>query len=318
MDPTADGAIIRPARQRKPWDRRHNLVVLAVVVVALAALVAFPLRRQLWSLGTNWKGAPSHTEPYVPFPADDPPALHLAVVGDSGDSGSRLTATADAIARLGAELPYDILLLLGDNVYPGGDPALLDDVVFEPFAAVLDEGAELLAVIGNHDAAHGDEQLAALGMPGHWWSVERAGVLIVGLDSNMTDDPDQRAWLEETLRTSRAPWKVVALHHPPYSAGYQGSNEEARAAFAPLFERYGVQLVLSGHDHDYQRSKVIGGVTYVVTGAASGTRRTGESDFTAVSFSWHSFVDIGVYPDRIVGRALNQSGQVADEWVLRR
>jgi hypothetical protein len=83
-----------------------------------------------------------------------------------------------------------------------------------------------------------------------------------------------------------------------------------------VFERFGVQLVLSGHDHDYQRSEPIGGVTYVVSGAGAGTRRTGEDDFTAVSFSWHHFVDLGIYPDRLVGRAVNQDGRVADEWEL--
>jgi hypothetical protein len=60
----------------------------------------------------------------------------------------------------------------------------------------------------------------------------------------------------------------------------------------------------------------INGVTYVVTGAAAGTRRTGEEDFTSVSFSWHSYVEIGVYPDRLVGRVLNQDNRVADEWTL--
>jgi hypothetical protein len=108
----------------------------------------------------------------------------------------------------------------------------------------------------------------------------------------------------------------VALHHPPYSAGYQGSSIAAREAFAPLFEQYGVQLVLSGHEHDYQRSVPINGVTYVISGAAAGTRRTGEEEFTAVSFSWHSFVELGIYPDRLVGRVMNQDDRVADEWVL--
>jgi hypothetical protein len=88
---------------------------------------------------------------------------------------------------------------------------------------------------------------------------------------------------------------------------------DARRAFAPLFERFGVQLVLSGHDHDYQRSRPINGVTYVVTGGAAGTRRTGTADFTATSFSWHHFVEIGVYPDRIVVRAVNQDRRIADE-----
>jgi 3',5'-cyclic AMP phosphodiesterase CpdA len=188
--------------------------------------------------------------------------------------------------------------------------------VFEPFAGVLDRGTRLLAILGNHDKPHGDAQMAALGMPGHWWSVEHNGVLLVGLDSNMWDDPTQRAWLETTLAHSDATWKIVALHHPPYSAGYQGSSINVRNTFVPLFERYGVQLVLSGHDHDYQRSKVINGVTYVVTGAAAGTRRTGDASFTAVSFSWHSFVELGIYPDRLVGRALNQDDRVADQWTL--
>ena len=141
-------------------------------------------------------------------------------------------------------------------------------------------------------------------------------MLIVGLDTNVWDDPTQLAFLEETLASSDATWRIVTLHHPPYSAGYQGSNLDVRETFVPVFERFGVQLVLSGHDHDYQRSKEINGVTYVVTGAAAGTRRTGEADFTAVSFSWHSYVELGIYPDRLVGRALNQDDRVADEWTL--
>ena len=91
---------------------------------------------------------------------------------------------------------------------------------------------------------------------------------------------------------------------------------QMREIWAPIFERTGVQLVLSGHDHDYQRSEVIGGVTYLVSGAAAGTRRTGEEDFTAVSFSWHHFVDIAVYDDELVVRAVNQDGRVADEVAL--
>ncbi|HET7722290.1 MAG TPA: metallophosphoesterase, partial [Acidimicrobiales bacterium] len=174
----------------------------------------------------------------------------------------------------------------------------------------------LLAILGNHDDANGDAQLAALGMPARWWAQEYGDILLIGLDSNEPDNPEQLAWLEQTLRDTTATWRIVAVHHPPYSAGYQGSSEATRAAFTPLFQRYGVQLVLSGHDHDYQRSKLIGGVTYVVTGAASGTRRTGEADFTEVSFSWHSFVELGIYPDRLVGRVMNQDHRIADEWTL--
>jgi 3',5'-cyclic AMP phosphodiesterase CpdA len=138
-------------------------------------------------------------------------------------------------------------------------------------------------------------------------------LLVVGLDSSDVDDPAQRAFLEDTLAESTATWKIVAVHHPPYSAGYQGSSTDVREAFSPLFVRYGVQLVLSGHEHDYQRSVPIDGVTYVVSGGVARTRRTGEESFTAVSFSWHHFVDLSVFDDHLLLRAVNQDQRVADE-----
>jgi len=220
---------------------------------------------------------------------------------------------------LGKDDPYDALLLLGDNVYPAGDPTKLPVTVFEPFGPVLDQGAELLAILGNHDVKNGNgaEQLRVLGQTGPRWARTFGDTLIVGLDSNDVDNAEQYAWLEPTLAESTAEWKVVAIHHPPYSAGYQGSSVDVCDRFLPLFERYGVELVLSGHDHDYQRSNVINGVTYVVTGGAAGTRRTGEADFTAESFSWHHFVEVDVFADRIVVRAVNQDLRVADDAEIR-
>lgn len=301
------------------WHRAVRPVMrVALLAILVAVAVGFvQYQRQIVSLLTHWRGSPTHTEVYVPFPAEDPPAVRIAVAGDVGDSGSRLDTTADAMALLADDDPFDVLLLLGDNVYPAGDPDQLPATVFDPFAPLFDQGTELLAILGNHDAPNGDAQVAALGMPGRWWSVELGDLLIVGLDSNEPDDPEQLAFLEGTLRSSTATWKIVAVHHPPYSAGYQGSNKAVRHAFSPLFERYGVQLVLSGHEHDYERSKPINGVTYVVTGAAAGTRRTGKADFTEVSFSWHSYVELGLYPDRLIGRVMNQDNRVADQWVLR-
>jgi 3',5'-cyclic AMP phosphodiesterase CpdA len=310
---TATGGVAAPRRR---WGWR--VVGVALTILLVAVLVGFlQYRRQVISYLTHWRGSPTHTEPYVPFPADDPPEMRIAVAGDIGDSGSRLDATGAAMARIEADDEFDVLLLLGDNVYPSGDPAELPNTVFEPFADVLDGGTDLFAILGNHDEPNGAAQLEALGMPGYWWAEERGDVLLVGLDSNQIDNAEQLAFLEETLSGSLATWKIVAVHHPPYSAGYQGSTEAAREAFSPLFEQHGVQLVLSGHDHDYQRSKVIDGVTYVVTGAAAGTRRTGKDDFTAESFSWHSYVELGIYPDRLVGRVMNQDNRVADVWTLQ-
>jgi hypothetical protein len=74
-----------------------------------------------------------------------------------------------------------------------------------------------------------------------------------------------------------------------------------------------VQLVLSGHEHDFQRSVPINGVTYMVSGAAAGTRRTGEADFTAASWSWNHFLDLSVFPDRLVVKAVNQDLRQFDQ-----
>ncbi len=301
----------------QPRARRRTVRIVLLVVVVLAGAVGLVYRHQLIRYVTHRKGSPTETVAWRPFPAGDPLELHLAVVGDVGDSGSRLRATEQAITDVAAVEPVDGLVLAGDNVYPSGDPSRRADTVFEPFADVLDD-AELFAVLGNHDVMNGNAegQASALGMPGRWWARHVGDVLLVRLDSTTAGDPDQRAWLDRTLAAATERWRIVVVHHPPYSAGYQGSNQAVRDAFVSLFERYGVQLVLSGHDHDYQRSVPINGVTYVVTGGAAGTRRTGEDDFTAASFSWHHFVELAVFRDRLVVRTVNQDRRVADEAVI--
>jgi predicted MPP superfamily phosphohydrolase len=301
--------------------RRPRTAVVAVAAVAVIVAGAFALYgRQIVSAALHWRGSPTHTEALLPFPPDAAPDLRIAVAGDVGYANDRVRRTAAAIAVAGRTDPYDVLLLLGDNVYPAGDPSRLPDTVYQPFAPVLDTGAELLAILGNHDVKSGkaDEQVAALGMTGRWWARQLGDVTIVGLDSTKVDDPDQRAWLEQTLAAATTSWKIVALHHPPYSAGYQGSSTDARDAFSPLFERYGVQLVLSGHEHDYQRSHPINGVTYVVSGGAADTRRTGREEFTASSTSWHHFVDLNVFADHLLLRGVNQSGRVFDHVTIPR
>jgi len=306
-----------PGASRGRRRRRYLAFAAAIAVILAADAITAVYPRQTRAYLTHWKGSPSQTVPYQP-PAPGSPLIRVAVAGDVGDSGSRLSRTADTIAGLGGDTGFDVLLLLGDNVYPNGDPSRLPETVLDPFAAVLAHGTTLLAIVGNHDVrdGHGEPQMSALGMPGLWWATQVGGALFIGLDSNQPDNPRQREWLIDTLSASTATWKIVLLHHPPYSAGFQGSNRAARDAFAPIFSTYGVQLVLSGHDHDYQRSKPINGVTYVVSGAAAGSRRTSERDFTARSFSWHHFVELDIYDDRLVGRAVNQDARVADTWTL--
>ena len=259
---------------------------------------------------------PPRAGDFLPATAPPPPRLRLAAVGDEGTSRPEVHQTARAMVEASSSCPYDSLVLLGDNVYPHGDPAHLQTAVFDPFGPLLDAGARLLPVLGNHDVegGHGDAQAQRLGMPGRWYSTRLGDdVLFLGLDSNQADNPAQLDWLAEALGRDRSGWKIAALHHPPYSAGHHRSDLGVRDSFCPLFERFGVQLVLAGHEHDYQRSKPVTGTTYVVSGGAARVRPTAKAPFTEVAFSTRHFTDLHVYDDRLLLRAVDQQGRVFDQ-----
>lgn len=291
--------------------------MLALLLLLAVAIFVALYPTQTWAYLTHWTGPPEHTTPLEPF--DEPPVFRIGAAGDVGDGGTAEYLTAAAMFEAGYERPYDMLLLLGDNVYPAGDPNRLEHTVFRPFRSVLYLGAELAAVPGNHDAYQGDGgalQMELLGMPGTWWAVTRGDVLLIGLDSNRPDDLDQLHFLEETLAETDARWRIAAFHYPPYASGYQGSHLDVREAFVPILERHGVQLVLNGHEHDYQRTRQINGVTYVVSGAASRERRTGYADFTEYAAATYHFLDINVFVDRIVVRPVNHDVEYFDEVVI--
>jgi 3',5'-cyclic AMP phosphodiesterase CpdA len=317
-DTTQSTASESDVRHRRGPRRRTILLGVVAAVLGVIAVVAFVKRDIIVATMTHRVGAPGQTWEVVDLPPDAQPEIRVALVGDVGEGGSRLYETAAAIEEQSQVDHYDILMLLGDNVYPAGDPEQLQARVFEPFGPLLDSGTDMFAILGNHDVIEetGDVQLEALGMPGRWYAVERGDMLGIALDSTQPDNPDQLAWLEQTLANSDAKWKLVGLHHPPYSSGYHGSKHEVRDAFVPLFEKYGVQIVFSGHEHDYQRTNPINGITYIVTGAASLARRTGIDDFTAVAYSTHSFVDMNIFDDHILLRAIDQDGEQFDEAVI--
>jgi predicted MPP superfamily phosphohydrolase len=316
MRTTVRPAALPTAGHPAPTGRRSRRVAIVALATVAAVVVAAAMLygRQGWSMLTHRKGAPTETWPVQPFEPNARPLVRIAAVGDVGEGEEEEWQTAWAIDHLSFDdARYDALLLLGDNVYPDGDPARLEYTVFRPFTIVLEAGTKLLAIVGNHDAGYADEQASRLGMPGTWWTTTIGDVRIIGLDSNRIEDPAQLGFLEETLRHADEPWTIVAIHEPPYSSGYQGSNLAVRDRFGPLFARYGVQLVLSGHEHDFQRTVPIDGVTYIVSGAGGRTRGTGEAPFTAASWAVLHLVDVNVYTDHMLVRAVDQDGRAFDE-----
>jgi len=256
-----------------------------------------------------------------PCPAmSERPCVRLAVAGDTGTGDEQQLRTVAAMQQAQDGFTFDALLLLGDLVYEVGDPERVDEAVLEPFAPLVDEGVNLVPVLGNHDVvSDGQDEILRLLGESHNYYVEYVGSLrIIVLDSNEVDD-DQTAWLRQVLGQSPAGvrWTIAAMHHPAYSAGEHGSDLEVREAWSPLFAEFDVPLVLAGHDHDYQRSDEIAGVTYVVSGGGAKLRATGSEDFTAVSESVLHFLDVAVYDDRLEVRAIGQDGELVDQFTIR-
>jgi 3',5'-cyclic AMP phosphodiesterase CpdA len=308
---------VERAGGRRP--RWAVLAVVAVVLAVVATVLVLSPPAVLRQLGAEDRPSPVSGEP-VPLVARRP-VVRIAVAGDTGTGDAAERATVRRMTEEGRGDPYDALVLLGDLIYEDGDADLARSRVLQAFRPVLDAGAELVPVLGNHDYESGEQQqiLEALGRERSWY-VERVGpVRLVVLDSNRVEYQAQTAWLGRVLATTpRRTWTIVAMHHPAYSAGYHGSDMEVRDRWSGLFTEAGVPLVLAGHDHDYQRSTPQDGVTYVVSGAGAKLRKTGHEDFTAVSASVLHYLDLLVYRDRIVARAIDHQGRLLDSFTIRR
>lgn len=255
-----------------------------------------------------------------PAPTAAPPGTltRIAATGDTGTGpGTPVERTVAAMVRQGRERAYDGLLLLGDLVYPDGRADQVQARVLDVFEPVTRTGARLLPMLGNHDYLRGEQEqiLEQLDLDAPWYVTEVGVVRVVVLDTEQVEDPDQTAWLERTLAApTDARWTVVTMHKSAYSAGVHGENGFVKKLWVPLVEAYGVKLVVSAHDHDYQRSKPLNGVTYVVTGGGASPRQTGRRDFTAVSASELHFVDLAFGRDAVTVRAVGADGTLVDEF----
>jgi len=278
----------------------------------------------LFGFGFVGGTTPAAEVPRTSAPAVSPATLtRIAVAGDTGTgTGSAIEGTVKAMVDQGRGRDYDGLVLLGDLVYPEGDADQAASRITDVFMPLTSRGTRLVPVLGNHDYMS-DEQSAILteaGGPEQTWYVDQVGIVrIVVLDTEQVDNPAQTTWLRETLASpTGAAWTIVAMHKPAYSAGFHGSDEGIQQQWVPLFEQYDVPLVLAGHDHDYQRSKPIGGVTYVVSGGAATLRPTGRESFTEVSTSTLHYVDLLAEDDRLTLRSIGQSGTLLDSVKLTR
>jgi 3',5'-cyclic AMP phosphodiesterase CpdA len=195
--------------------------------------------------------------------------VRLIAVGDFGVGGDSQRRFGAAVQAFEASNPADYLVALGDNDYTESPNAFHANWEAS-FGWTRAAGVNVTGVLGNHDVRveGGRYEFDELRMPRRYFRRAFGPVELYLLDSNNVDVA-QTTWLRRTLARSRARWRIAVAHHPAFTCGTYSSHPGVVARWVPLFERYRVQLVLAGHDHNYQRFTPHRGVRYVVHGGGN-------------------------------------------------
>ena len=226
---------------------------------------------------------PSHYFITAPFPGDARPT-RIWVLGDSGTGDQNAMAVRDAYLALTGSAHTDLWLMLGDNAYPAGTDLEYQQTLFDIYPEMLRKSV-LWPTVGNHDAISADSPtqsgvyydvftLPTMGQAGGfgsgteaYYSFDWGDVHFVVLDSTDTSRSSigsMAIWLQQDLASTLQNWIIAFWHHPPYSFGSHNSDTEIqmvqmRENLVPILEDHGVDLVLTGHSHAYERSYLIDG-----------------------------------------------------------
>jgi 3',5'-cyclic AMP phosphodiesterase CpdA len=247
--------------------------------------------------------------------------VRLIAVGDFGVGGDAQRRFGAAVQAFEARNPADLLVALGDNDYTASPNAFHANWEMS-FGWTRAAGVNVTGVLGNHDVRveGGRYEFDELRMPRRYFRRVLGPVELYLLDSNNVDAA-QTTWLRRTLARSRARWRIAVAHHPAFSCGTYSSHPAVVARWVPLFERYRVRLVLSGHDHNYQRFAPRRGVRYVVHGGGNPRlyplKRCPAGYPRRVRGALErGFVYLVARPGRLDGWAVTPAGRRTDHFVL--
>lgn len=263
--------------------------------------------------------------------------FHTAPLGESefsfvvmGDTGS-INLDQLAIAELLEKYSYDFLLHTGDVVYPDGKESAYDLRFFFPYQKILTK-IPFFMTIGNHDAKtnNGAPYLNIFNLPHNnpenselYYSFEWGNALFISLDSILSpydEGSTQYNWLVQQLTESKHTWKFVFFHVPLFTSSKR-HIDGMREAWAPVFEKYKVDIVFSGHDHYYERLP-IQAVNYIISGGGGASinkdREYERHPASVKLLKKHHFLMVDLKPSSIKLRAIDIKNRIIDEFDLQK
>jgi 3',5'-cyclic AMP phosphodiesterase CpdA len=249
-----------------------------------------------------------------------PKSVHFAVIGDSGTGDKAQYEVSRQMVKYREKFPFDIVLMLGDNIYGGESPGDFKAKFEDPYKPLLDAGVKFYASLGNHDNPNQRFYKPFNMGEKRYYNFKNGNVEFFALDSTYMD-PQQLDWLQGKLKDSNSAWKICYFHHPLYSDGkYHGPDMDLRARLEPIFQKAGVKIVLSGHEHVYERLKPQNGITYFVLGNSGQLRphNLKPSASTAKGFDTdQSFMLVEVAGDEFYFQAISRRGETVDSGVIQ-
>jgi len=249
-------------------------------------------------------------------------SVRFAIIGDTGTGSSQQYQVGAMMEKYHAIFPFAFVVMLGDNMYGGEKPKDYEVKFERAYQKLIDNKVKFYASLGNHDQTT-QVNYEPFNMNGkEFYRFTKGNAAFYALNSTYMDKR-QIEWLETELAKDTSEWKICFFHHPPYSSGGKhGSEKQLREIVEPIFVKHGVNVVLTGHDHFYERIKPQKGIYYFVSGAGGKLRKgdvRANSPLTAKAFDTDlHFMIAEIVNDSLYFQAISRTGETIDSGVLAR
>ena len=287
------------ARRAKQFGREAGRSLVLVLLCALPCLAQSPL--------------------LLP---NQPDSLKFAVIGDNGTGEQAQYDVASQMMSWHDRFRFEFVVMNGDNIYGGQTPWDFQRKFEIPYGPLLKAGVKFYASLGNHDGIN-QRLYKSFNMDGKRYYTFRpkAGIRFFALDSNYMDR-QQFDWLKKELSDSGSDWKICFFHHPLYSSGKtHGPDLQLRELLEPLFVKHNVSVVLSGHEHFYERIKPQKGIYYFISGGGGQLRRGDiiTTSITARGFDQDNhFILMEISGDQLHFQTISRTGETVDSGTIER